>query len=365
MEPILEEWQAFATSLGPAADGMSRKELRDHAREMLSAIAADLAQDQTASAQAEKSKGQALADPSLPHTAAQLHGSLRAHSGFNINQMVAEYRALRASVLRLWGQQIGNAVTDLGDVIRFGEAIDQAVAESISHFTTELDTSRNLLLGMLGHDMRNPLNVIRLTAAFLKKLNAGENVSVAAGRLISSGSRIKALLDDLVDFNRTNLGVGINVQAAKIDLGVVFGEQVNLLRAAFPGRRLDLEVSGNVEGICDANRMHQLLGNLTSNALKYGAPQGTVRVTLRGEQDAVVFDVANEGPPIPPNLLKFIFDPLRRAAPDLTGDARDDGSLGLGLYVAKEIVKAHGGQIGVSSDDTETVFSIWLPRTRP
>ena len=99
------------------------------------------------------------------------------------------------------------------DVIRFNEAIDQALAESISFFSVQVDQARNLLLGMLGHDMRSPLQTIQMTALYLANLNAGDKVSGAASRLIRSGARMQALLGDMLDFNRTNLGLGINIVA--------------------------------------------------------------------------------------------------------------------------------------------------------
>ena len=153
-------------------------------------------------AQTEKSLGRKPIALGAPETAAQTHAILRARSGFDINQLAAEYRALRASVLRLWTDAyVPSDVTEFEQVIRFNEAIDEALAESISYFHSQVEQARNLLLGMLGHDLRSPLQSIQMTATYLSALNAGTEVSSAAARLISSGSRMKALLDDLVDFN--------------------------------------------------------------------------------------------------------------------------------------------------------------------
>ena len=131
-----------------------------------------------------------------------------AKSGFDIKQMVSEYRALRASVLRLAFDAWAPVEAPVDDLIRFNEAIDQALAESVSFFSAHVERSRNLLLGMLGHDMRSPLQAIRMTASFLEALNAGSQVTDAAARLIRSGARMQSLLDGLVDFNRTQLGLG-------------------------------------------------------------------------------------------------------------------------------------------------------------
>src|SRR5690606_2204141 len=122
---------------------------------------------QTREAQSEKSKGRAPTQAGAPETAAQTHAVLRARSGFDINQLVAEYRALRASVLRLWMDAHSLERSGVEDVIRFNEAIDQAVAESVGHFHMQVERARNLLLGTLGHDMRSPLNTILVTASYL------------------------------------------------------------------------------------------------------------------------------------------------------------------------------------------------------
>jgi signal transduction histidine kinase len=192
MERILQEWEAFAASLLPAAAEMTPLALRNHAQYILEAVAKDLTVPQTRHAQSEKSKGRAAQEAGAPETAAQTHAVLRARSGFDINQLVAEYRALRASVLRLWIDTGPLEESSVDDIIRFNEAIDQAIAESVGHFHTQVERTRNLLLGMLGHDMRSPLNAILMTASHLAALNAGEQVSLAAARLIRSGASIRA-----------------------------------------------------------------------------------------------------------------------------------------------------------------------------
>ena len=222
METILGNGKSFAATLLPAAAGMTSLALRDDAKQILEAVAKDLSTPQTKEAQAEKSKGRAPKLTGAPETAAQTHAVLRARSGFDINQLAAEYRALRASVLRLWMDACEPDEISLDDVVRFNEAIDQAIAESIGFFSAQVDQARNLLLGMLGHDMRSPLNTILMTAQYLAALNAGANVSEAASRLIRSGASMKALLDDLIDFNRTTLGLGIKIDLADVDLAALF-----------------------------------------------------------------------------------------------------------------------------------------------
>jgi signal transduction histidine kinase len=361
MELILAQWEAFAGTLLPAAAHMKSLALRDDAQQILEAVAKDLSTSQTREAQAEKSMGRAPKLIDAPETAAQTHALLRARGGFDINQLAAEYRALRASVLRLWMDECHPKAPDLDDIIRFNEAIDQALAESVGFFSAQVDQARNLLLGMLGHDMRSPLQTIQMTATYLAALNAGEKVSEAASRLINSGARMHALLDDMLDFNRTRLGLGINIAPTNVDLAKLFADELNLVQATHPDHRVELEVVGDVQGVWDGRRLQQLLGNLVLNAFKYGTPDAPVRVVVTDEAAVVRFEVKNSGPAIERLTLDRIFDPLNRG-PEHENRYDADGNLGLGLYIAREIAKAHGGEIEARSDETETVFAVRLPR---
>jgi signal transduction histidine kinase len=360
MQAILAQWEGFASSRVPAATGMTPLALRDHAEQILQAVAKDLSTSQTRDAQAAKSMGRAPKLMEAPETAAQTHGLLRAQSGFQINQMASEYRALRASVLRLWMDACRPDEFHAEDIIRFNEAIDQALAESIAFFSSEVDRARNLFLGMLGHDMRTPLQAIQMTATYLGALNAGEKVSQAAFRLINSGGRMQSLLDDLVEFNRIKLGLGITVHPANVDLAALFFDELEEVRAAHPGRDIELKVTGDTRAFVDGPRVQRVLGNLMVNALKYGSQKAPVRVVLAADTD-VRFDVRNTGPAMDASTLAQLFEPLQRGAQN--GDRyTHDGSLGLGLYIAREIVRAHGGEISARSEGAETVFAVRLSR---
>jgi signal transduction histidine kinase len=295
-----------------------------------------------------------------PETAAQTHAILRARRGFNINHLTAEYRALRASVLRLWMDKCAPDAVHLDDMIHFNEAIDQALAESVGFFNDQVEQSRNLLLGMLGHDLRSPLQTIQMTASYLAALNADEKVSEAAGRLIRSGDRMQTLLDELCDYNRTKLGLGINIDPYKVDLAEMVVDLVDQLRAAHPGREIKMEVEGDLSGVWDGQRLQQLLGNLVSNAIAHGAQDTPVRVVATAGDSGVLIEVKNSGPAIDAMTLARIFDPLERG-PRQEGTHDDGGSLGLGLYIASEIARAHHGSIEARSDGVETVFLVRLP----
>ena len=364
MQAILAQWEAFAATRMPAATGMTSLALRDHAQQILEAVVKDLSAPQTPEAQSAKSMGRAPQLIDALETAAQTHGILRAQSGFDIKQMASEYRALRASVLRLWTQACQPEPTDLDDMIRFNEAIDQALCESIAFFSDKVDESRNLLLGTLGHDMRTPLQSIQMTASYLGALNAGEKVSKAASRLINSGARIKALLDELVEFNRAQLGLGIHVSPSNVDVADLFADELQELRAAHPGREFVLNVTGDTKGFWDGPRLQRLLGNLVVNAVKYGLKDAPVSVVVAGDKDGLRFEVRNTGPAIEQSTLEQLFAPLQRGE---HGENKYDSEagLGLGLYIAREIAKAHGGEIEAHSEGTETVFAVRLPRRLP
>ena len=359
MEAILTEWEAFAGTLLPAAGGLDSLALRDHAQHILEAVAKDLNAPQTREEQSAKSKGRAPRIHDAPETAAQTHAFLRARGGFDIKQLVAEYRALRASVLRLWMDDAVLDETGIEDMLRFNEAIDQAITESVDSFHSTVERYRNLLLGMLGHDMSSPLNAIIMTASQLVGLNAGDAVSGAAARLIRSGASMQALLDDLTDFSRTNLGLGLTVVLREMDLAKAADEEVDQLRAAHPRRQIEFAASGDSHGQWDGVRLQQLLRNLVGNALRYGAPNRPIRVNLRGEQPDVRLEVSNVGH-IDPAEIRQIFEPLKRGAGVPDQAARS--GLGLGLFIVREIAKAHGGTVEARSDGEQTTFAVRLPR---
>ena len=310
MDGILAQWDAFAGSQLPAAAHMTPSALRDHAKQILLAVAKDLATPQTDEEQAEKSKGRAPILFEAPETAAETH----------------------------------------------------ALAESIRFFSNHVEQARNLLLGMVGHDMRTPLQTIQLTASYLAALNAGAGVSDAATLLINSGGRIQALLDDLVDLNRSSLGLGIHIVPTEVDVAVLFADELKQLQAAYPGRRLELQVSGDARGVWDGLRLQQLLANLVVNAIIYGAADAPVRVVVVDEGADLYLEVRNAGAAIDPESLVNIFNPLTRGAQK--GRTSVGSHLGLGLHIAHEIVAAHGGAIEARSEPEEAVFAVRLPKTR-
>lgn len=352
---IVAEWETFAGTLGPAADEMTAKGLRDHADDILTAIVHDMKSRQTAAEQAEKSKGRGEAQKLS--TVGELHAALRLESGFKLGQLVAEYRALRASVLRLWEKK----GTDPAGVTRFNEAIDEALAVAVEQFSKTTEHYRDQSLGILGHDLRNPLAAIINGASLLIDAPSLDDRSVSiAARMLSSGKRMERMINDLLDLTRTRFGDVIPVTPAPIDLEPLCRQVVAELEGLREGIVLRFTAKGDLRGEWDGDRIAQVLSNLLRNAIQHGDPTVPIDVTATAVGEAVHVEVHNAGPPIPRRALGTMFEPMIRHASD---DQRNSG-LGLGLYIASQIINAHGGKLEVTSTERAgTTFRIELPRT--
>lgn len=364
-EPILAEWEAFARTCTPASGAMDIAALRDHANEMLTVIAADLNTPQGDDAQAEKSRGQAPSTDGEMVTAAEEHGAGRAESGFTMEQMVSEYRALRASVIRLWVEARGELKpADVEDLTRFNEAIDQSLSESVTRYTEDLDQSREMFLAILGHDLRTPLGAVFTSARFmLDTEELREPFLTLTTRIASSSTRMVAMVGDLLDFTRSRLGGGIPIARAPMNMGKAVHDVVDEIAAAHPGRIIEIDARGQLDGDWDCARVSQVLANLIGNALEHGTEGTPVTVEVSGNDDEVCMAVANRGPVISGERLNGIFNPMkpRQQTAGMPADG-PTGNLGLGLYIAERIATAHGGRIEVASSHAGTTFTVRLPR---
>lgn len=350
----------FASTLLPAAGGLSDLALRDHAEEILMAIVADLELPQNAAEQSEKSKGHG--EEHRMEEVGRIHAALRIEGGFRLSQLVAEYRALRASVLRLFERAAGETgATELRQVTRFNEAIDEALVEATDRYMVVMNRTSDQFLAVLGHDLRNPLGAISMSAGLISR-RADHSNTKAASLILTSAERMKRMVDDLLDLTRTRLGSGIPIAPEPMDLKLLCQEVVAELEAFHPDCPMDFQADGNLRGSWDRDRLAQVLSNLVGNALQYGARERPIGVVVRGEGEEVVIEVHNEGRPIPPAMLANIFEPMVREAGRRESDKRSR-SLGLGLHIAREIVLAHGGTVSVESTGSDgTTFSVRLPR---
>lgn len=364
-EAIMVEWEAFARSCAPASNTMNVEALRDHASEMLTVIAADLATPQGEYAQSQKSKGRAPDVQATEPTAAEEHGSGRSESGFTVAQMIAEYRALRASVIRLWTKERGTLGRDeIEDLTRFHEAIDQALAESVSKYDRDQEQAKEIFLAILGHDLRLPLGAIYMSAKFMLELDdLPEPHRSLTTRMVNSAQRTLTMVGDLLDFTRGRLGGGIPVARTEVNLGRIVHDVVDEARAAHPDRPMVIETRGEQMGQWDSARISQALANLIGNAVQHGAGGTPITVRAAGDEEEAIVTVHNSGSPITPDRLNGIFNPLKARTATQSAPSSPTASLGLGLYIAERIVTAHDGRIVVDSTEAEgTTVTLHLPR---
>lgn len=368
-EAILQEWENFAHTLKPAADNMTDKELRNHAALMLKIIAKDLRTGQSLDEQIEKSHG----DEPGEHNDAG-HGIARQESNFTIEQVVSEYRALRSSVLRLWAQSLPlTCATDIRDVIRFDEAIDQLLAASVFSFAaaklkveeTEKER-RSQFLAMLGHELRNPLSPISSAAAVLKQTKRDDPVVDKITNIIARQvSHMASLVDDLLDVSRVTRGM-IEVKLEVIDLRQVIEHAVEQVSPQISARHQKLVVLTPPEPAvvqADKKRAVQIITNLLGNAAKYTPEGGRLQLNMTLHDEEVVISIKDNGVGMAPEFIPQAFDLFAQAArtPD-----RSQGGLGLGLALVKNLVELHGGQVACSSEGVGkgSQFTVRLPRSQ-
>lgn len=363
LEPILEEWEVFARSIWPGAQASPRI-LRDHAEDMLVAVARDMKSVQTSAQQVAKSKGNG--DGGAPSdrvdTASDKHAISRVDSGFDLEELVAEYRALRASVIKLWKQKVPEpGPWQLDDMTRFNEAIDQLLTESVVSFTRRVEQSREVFLGILGHDLRNPLHAVTLLAEMLASSGKLDPEALKmASTIAASGNAMGRMIGDLLDFTGTRLGAKMIVTPAPMDLHSLCREVLDEMAAIHPSRSFHLECPGDLSGMWDAQRLRQMLSNLLGNAVQHGFATTPVILTAGAADGGIALAVRNQGAAIRENSGALLFEPMMRNS--MIDFNRPVGSIGLGLYVAREVATAHGGSISYHSDDAETVFTVRLPR---
>ncbi len=371
IEPILAQWEQFARRIWPGNALVEPAELRDDAEAILRATVADMSSDQSAEEQHDKSEGRGGNGnhSRVLDRASVRHGGGRVDSGFRLVQVLAEYRALRSSVVRLWRQSNpAPNVADLDDLTRFHESMDQSLAQAVETFSQNVDQARMLFLAVLGHDLRNPLNAITMSGGLLATRHKDDPVTAeVAGQVTSSALAMDRLIRDLLDFAADGVGGPMPLTRRKVDLHPVCREVAREVQAGHPGCKIEIEAEGDLAGEWDERRLRQVVSNLLANAIIHGNSGSRIRLRLRAEEDAVILSVHNDGEPIPAGMLPVVFDPLRRMA--VRGDSGEQsrhekaGSIGLGLYITRQIVASHGGSIDVTSNqDSGTEFTVRLPR---
>jgi signal transduction histidine kinase len=357
---ILDDWLE-AASLLPSAYGLSTPVIRDHIPEILDTLTDAIDRDDAT----------ALPMKGLPN----LHAAIRAREGYDLRQVVAEYRALRRVIHRLYSEQ-----GDMPDPVRpkmqslqvMHAAIDAAIADAVDQFGIDRDKSREMFISMLGHDLRDPLNIMAFCARFLWQDCAGEvspRALKAAIRISGSATRMERMIGDLLDFAHSRLVGGLPVVPVPVDARPIIADTIQEIADANPDRNIQCGVQRTSGALCvvwDSDRVMQAISNLVGNAIAHGEDPVVVDAIDRGEQ--VTIEVRNGGG-IPPEILPRLFDPFthtggerRHAEGSQVCAERRRGHLGLGLYIVRQIAEAHGGSVEAASSDGHTIFRFTLPR---
>ena len=345
-DAIVREWVSRAQGL-PSAKGLTHARLHDHVPTIL---------DRLADAIDRCDEGpRPLED--LP----EQHAILRFHDGYDLRQVVAEYRLLRHVITEMYAERGGlspDARANMTPLTVMHETVDRAISEAVDQYAVERDRVRDQFIAMLGHDLRDPLNTILFTQhGQLSRPGLDAATIKAATRTVNAAKRMERMIADLLDFARGRLGGGISVIPVAFNARTLICETVHEIADTHPGRDVQCVVehaSGNFAVEWDSDRIAQVIANLLGNALAHG--RDPVIVNTADEGDTLAIEVSNRGE-IPGDVLPHLFDPFMPGA----SDTRRDG-LGLGLYIVQQIAHGHGGTVAAKSTNDHTTIAVRLPR---
>ncbi len=279
--------------------------------------------------------------------------------GFGIELAVVniEYRWLR-SVLLQHLRAVPSSLDVREQLIRLNEGLDHAIHFAVRRYSEQRDLVRDRFIGILGHDLRDPLSSVAMATHHLLRSEALSALDRSRVAMIERAvARMERMVADVLDFARGQLAQGIPVSIARADLAEICRAAAEEARGVHPQRTIELELRGDLRGAFDRDRLLQLLGNLLSNAIHHGEDPIRLEAWEVEDHQAVFTRIRNRGLPIPPELLPNLFDPFVQARKE------QKSGLGLGLYIVAQIARAHGAIYQVSSSAEETAFTIQWPRT--
>jgi len=339
---ILDRWASRARELTPEASRLPRRELEDNLPGILDELALALARG---------------AAPEERSPNAVEHGKQRFRVGFDLEAVVREYAVLRDVIFEVF--DASGVPPTLDQIKTVSEVISGGITSAVIEYSRARTHVLEILLGVLSHDLRDPLHAITLGADALLKAQSGssERVAVVAQRIRRSATRMKRHIEYLLDVTRAGFAAGFPIQRRWTDAAQVTRAIVDEYAAANRHCRIILDCDGPYFGSWDADRVAQVIANLISNALRHGSRNEPITIRVTGDEEQCVVEVHNFGDPIAQERLPRIFEAFEPHPDDKSG------GLGLGLYIAREIVRAHGGTIDVESDrERGTTFRIHLPR---
>jgi len=340
----------------PEASRLAEPDLRDHLPELLDDVVLRLETVDGGEASGREIGGSA---------SAQDHARQRGALGYRLTEALRELSHFRAAIVDLCIDE--DVALELDAAHLLHAAIDECMitgAAELERLEVEgvrrQGEFRERFMGILGHDLRNPLQaIVFVTAALLKRPDTTAGQLQLLLRINGSAGRMGRMIADLLDVTRVRLGGGLPIAAGPARLDDIVRQAIEELQAANPDRVVELSAS-EVGGTWDGDRIAQVVSNLVGNALDHGPPDRPVRVGVARDEAGAILTITNEGPSIAPEVLSTIFDPFVQGAPAIR-----PGGLGLGLFIAQQIVSAHGGSITVASAPEATTFRVWLPTGTP
>ena len=336
---ISDEWERTVVAELEALVNLERGALIDHLPEVLEGLAAwvDGATDEA------DRFFEVLADG---------HALQRLGFGIELATLTVEYAWLRRVVLHRL-ESLAATSELCRDLTRFNEGLDRAVTLSIRRYSEERDNLRDRFIGILGHDLRTPLQSIAMATHLLRNSKSVAEADRKVASTISTAvARMDRLIADVLDFARGHLGAGIPVVPTACDMGAVCRAVVEEATTACPERSIEASTRGDLQGTWDESRVHQALGNLVRNAIEHGEDPIAVTVWESDDREAVFTRVVSHGPAIPEDTMRTLFDAFSHVK------QQHRSGLGLGLYIVAQIARAHGAACEVQSSDRETAFTI-------
>ena len=345
MSRIAERWEDEVRADLPALAKMTKPVLFDHLPEFLDGLANWIDGDEN---MAE------LAFAKL----AQGHALQRLGYGVGLETLTREYSKLRAVILRVL-MDIPATDENREDMLRLHEGMDRAINEAMHRYATRREEVRERFVAILGHDLRDPLSTVVISANMLAaNPSLKSEHRVVASRIVRACDRMQRMISDVLDFARGHLGSGIPANPTLNDIGEICRAAADEIIGANPQRQVAVDLQGDLRGAFDRDRVHQAMTNLLANAIHHS--QGSIEVRAHETEDrhAIITEVTSHGDVIPEDLRHRLFDPFAQA--DVAGPRH---GLGLGLFIVQQIALAHGALCDVDSDETGTTFSIRWPRT--
>ncbi|ATB28997.1 hypothetical protein MEBOL_002446 [Melittangium boletus DSM 14713] len=291
----------------------------------------------------------------------ELQRTLREQRPFSV-----DYRVVRPDGGVRWVRDRGMVLPDEDGAPRYltGAAADITAdkhAEEEARIHADFEQK---LIGIVSHDLRNPLSAIIMGGhMLLHRVKADAKSHQVVAHLLSSAERCHRMVRDLLDFTQARLGGGIRVEPRPLDFHALVAQTVQEVRMGSPSRVFLLRHEGDAFGEWDADRLSQVVTNLVCNAVNYSPADTSIEVITRGEGEDVLLSVHNQGAPIPAQLRARLFEPMTRGLSEGGSGGR---SVGLGLYIVKHLVEVHGGRVDVESSAARgTCFSVRLPRHPP